>query len=131
MTSIVLSRGERQAKQFIEESVAPHVRALGIIARFISAEIPETSIYKQEVQLGNGSNIIALPANPETARSYEGDVTLDEFAFHKDARKIYEAIGPSITRGFDISIISTPNGQQGVFHELAIEAGLVEGVRAS
>src|SRR5580658_9469244 len=29
---IVLSRGERQSKEFISESVAPHVRAAGVIA---------------------------------------------------------------------------------------------------
>jgi phage FluMu gp28-like protein len=127
LTSIVLSRGERQAKQFIEESVAPHVRAFNILADFIQAEIPQTSILKQEVSFANGSKIIALPANPDTARSYEGDVTLDEFAFHKDARKIYEAVGPSITRGYNLSIISTPNGQQGTYYELALEAGLVDG----
>src|SRR5262249_43569944 len=45
-------------------------------------------------------SIIALTANPDSARSTEGDVILDEFAFHLDARKIYEAIEPSITRGF-------------------------------
>jgi phage FluMu gp28-like protein len=128
-TSIVLSRGERQAKQFIEESVAPHIRALGVIAQYIDADLPGTSIHKQEVRIGD-SKIIALPANPDTARSYEGDVTLDEFAFHKDARKIYEAIAPSITRGFSLSVISTPNGQQGAYYELAKEAGLVDG-RAS
>jgi phage FluMu gp28-like protein len=131
MTSIVLSRGERQAKQFIAESVAPHVRAVGAVAEFIEADLPASSIHKQEVLFGNGSRIIALPANPDTARSYEGDVTLDEFGFHKDARKIYEAIAPSITRGFSLSVISTPNGQQGAYYELAKEAGLVDGRRTS
>lgn len=126
-TSIVLSRGERQAKQFIAESVAPHVRALDVIAEYFDAELPGSSIHKQEVVFGNGSHIIALPANPDTARSYEGDVTLDEFGFHKDARKIYEAVAPSITRGFSVSVISTPNGQQGAYYEVAREAGLVDG----
>ena len=126
-TSIVLSRGERQAKQFISESVAPHVRALGVVAEFLDADLPGSSIHKQEVVFGNGSRIVALPANPDTARSYEGDVTLDEFGFHKDARKIYEAVAPSITRGFSVSIISTPNGQQGAYYEIAKEAGLVDG----
>jgi len=123
----VLSRGERQAKEFIEESVAPHVRAIGAIAEYLNAEMPGSSIYKHEVIFGNGSRIIALPANPETARGYEGDITLDEFAFHQDARKIYEAIEPSITRGYRLAIISTPNGQQGTYYTVATEAGLVDG----
>ena len=62
-------------------------------------------------------------ANPDSARSYEGDVVLDEFAFHLDARKVYEAIEPSITRGYSIEIISTPNGQRGEYYKLAKAAG--------
>lgn len=131
MTVIVLSRGERQSKEFIEQSVAPHVRAIGAAAEYLHSEMTESSIFKEEVQFGNGSRILAFPANPETARSYEGDVVLDEFAFHQDARKIYEAIGPSITRGYSLSVISTPNGQQGAYHDLAKEAGLVDGRRAT
>jgi phage FluMu gp28-like protein len=63
------------------------------------------------------------------ARSYEGDVVLDEFGFHLDARKVYEAIEPSITRGYSIEIISTPNGQVGEYYKLAKAAGLVDGLR--
>jgi phage FluMu gp28-like protein len=126
-TAIVLSRGERQAKLFIEESVAPHVRSIGIVNQLVEGSLPGTSIFKEEIQFSNGSKIIALPANPATARSYEGDVVLDEFAFHQDARKIYEAIEPSITRGYKLAIISTPNGQQGAYYDLAKEAGLVDG----
>jgi phage FluMu gp28-like protein len=128
---IVLSRGERQSKEFISESVAPHVRAAGIIADYFDEPFEGTSIYKKEVRFGNGSRIIALPANAETARSYEGDILLDEFGFHMDARHIYEAIAPSIARGYKLAIISTPNGQQGTYYELAKEAGLVDGVATS
>jgi phage FluMu gp28-like protein len=124
---IVLSRGERQSKEFISESVAPHVRAAGVIADYYDEPFEGTSIYKKEVRFGNGSRVIALPANPETARSYEGDILLDEFGFHMDARSIYEAIAPSIARGYKLSVISTPNGQQGTYYELAKEAGLVDG----
>jgi phage FluMu gp28-like protein len=130
-TAIVLSRGERQAKLFIEESVAPHVRSIGIMNQLVEGPLPGTSIFKEEIDFSNGSKIIALPANPATARSYEGDVVLDEFAFHQDARKIYEAIEPSITRGYKLAIISTPNGQQGAYYDLAKEAGLVDGRAAS
>jgi phage FluMu gp28-like protein len=128
---IILSRGERQSKEFISESIAPHIRAAGAIADYYNEPFEGSSIFKKEARFGNGSRIIALPANPETARSYEGDIVLDEFAFHLDARKIYEAIAPSIARGYKLSIISTPNGQQGTYHELAKEAGLVDGAATS
>lgn len=126
---IVLSRGERQAKEFITDSVAPHVRAIGVVAEYVDAYMPGTSILTHEVRFGGENHrIIALPANPDTARSYEGDVTLDEFAFHQNPGEIYAAIGPSITRGYRIKIISTPNGQQGTYYELANAAGLVDGM---
>jgi phage FluMu gp28-like protein len=127
----VLSRGERQAKLFIEESVAPHARSIGIVNQLVKGSLPGSSIFKEEIQFTNGSKIVALPANPATARSYEGDVVLDEFAFHQDARKIYEAIEPSITRGYKLAIISTPNGQQGAYYDLATEAGLLDGIATS
>src|SRR3984893_10894318 len=126
---IILSRGERQAKEFITEAAAPHVRAIGVIASITDSHIPHTSIKVHEISLSNGSRIIALPASPDTARSFEGDVTLDEFAFHKNARKIYEAIEPSITRGYKLGIISTTNGQQGAYFDLSKNVGLVDGRR--
>jgi phage FluMu gp28-like protein len=127
--AIILSKKEQLAKEFISEAVAPHIRAIGILASYHQGYIPQTSIYKQECQLSNGSRIIALTANPDSARSYEGDVLLDEFAFHLDARKVYEAIEPSITRGYSIEVISTPNGQQGEYCKLAKAAGLVDDLR--
>jgi phage FluMu gp28-like protein len=125
---IILSKKEELAKEFISEAVAPHVRAIGILASYHQGYIPQTSIHKQECLLSNGSRIIALTANPDSARSYESDAVLDEFAFHQDARKVYEAIEPSITRGYSIEIISTPNGQQGEYYNLAKAVGLVDGL---
>jgi phage FluMu gp28-like protein len=55
---------------------------------------------------------------------------LDEFAFHADSEKIYAALFPTITRGYCIEVISTPNGQQGKFYEIAKAAGLVSGEAA-
>jgi phage FluMu gp28-like protein len=72
----------------------------------------------------NGSRIIGLPANPDTARGYSGHIVLDEFAFHGDAHKIYAACFPIITRGYSIEVISTPNGTAGKFYEIAKQAGL-------
>ncbi|MFC6645458.1 terminase large subunit domain-containing protein [Granulicella cerasi] len=66
-----------------------------------------------------GARMIFLPANPDTARGYSGNVMLDEFAFHKDAKKIYAAMYPSITRGYGIHIGSTPFGESGMFYDLA------------
>jgi phage FluMu gp28-like protein len=90
-------------------------------------ELPETEEKTMEVVFPNRSRIIGLPANPDTARGYTGNIVLDEFAFHGDAYKIYAACFPTITRGYSIEVISTPNGTAGKFYEIAKQAGLTAG----
>jgi phage FluMu gp28-like protein len=130
-TWIFLSKGERQSRLLMEK-VQEHVQSCGILARACESTFFEGTLIKQlEVRFANGSVIYGLPANPDTARGYSGNVTLDEFAFHSDADKIYSALFPTITRGFCLEVISTPNGQQGKFYEIAKAAGLVEQVEES
>ena len=125
-TWIFLSKGERQARLLMEK-VRDHLRTCGAVAEWNdSSFLKGTSTQQLEARLPNGSVIYGLPANPDTARGYSGNVTLDEFAFHSDAEKIYAALYPSITRGYSIEIISTPNGPRGKFYELAKAAGLDE-----
>ncbi|MGH9445492.1 MAG: terminase large subunit domain-containing protein, partial [Terriglobia bacterium] len=123
-TWIFLSKGERQS-HLLMEKVQDHVRFCGMVPQYTESAFFEGTLTKQlEVRFPNGSVIYGLPANPDTARGYSGNVTLDEFAFHADAGKIYTALYPIITRGFGIEVISTPNGQQGKFYELAKAADL-------
>ncbi len=125
-TWILLSKGERQSRLLMEK-VQEHVQSCGLAVRSSESTFFEGTTTRQlEVRFPNGSVIYGLPANPDTARGYSGHVMLDEFAFHADAGKIYTALYPSITRGYGLEIISTPNGQQGKFYELAKTAGLVE-----
>ncbi len=125
-TWIFLSKGERQSRMLMEK-VADHVRSFGVVARaFETTYFEDTLVRQLETRFPNGSVIYGLPANPDTARGYSGNVTLDEFAFHSDADKIYSALYPTITRGYGLEVISTPNGTQGKFYELAKAAGLVE-----
>ena len=125
-TWIFLSKGERQSRLLMEK-VQEHVQSCGILAQACESTFFEGTLIKQlEVRFSNGSVIYGLPANPDTARGYSGNVTLDEFAFHSEANKIYTALFPTITRGYSIEVISTPNGQQGKFYEIAKAAGLVE-----
>ena len=128
-TWILLSKGERQSRLMMEK-VQEHIQSCGIVAQACECEYFEGASFKQlETRFPNGSVIYVLPANPDTARGYSGNVTLDEFAFHADAEKIYSALYPSITRGYRLEVISTPNGQQGKFFELEKIAGLTEEVR--
>jgi phage FluMu gp28-like protein len=127
VTWIFLSKGERQSRLLMEK-VADHIKAVGLLAELHETNFMEGTVVKQlEARFPNGSVIYGLPANPDTARGYSGNVTLDEFAFHQDAERIYAALYPSITRGYSIEVISTPNGKQGKYYDLAKKAGLVAG----
>lgn len=128
-TWVFLSKGERQSRMLMEK-VQEHVHSCGVVSKTLESRFFEKTMAKQlEVRFANGSVIYGLPANPDTARGYTGNVTLDEFAFHADAEKIYAALYPVITRGYGLEVISTPNGQQGKYFELAKAAGLVDGER--
>jgi phage FluMu gp28-like protein len=123
---IILSKGERQSRLFMEKvkDFCETFKRLQALPAF--DELQATGETTMEVYFPhNGSRIIGLPANPDTARGYSGHIVLDEFAFHGDARKIYAACFPITTRGYSIEVISTPNGTAGKFYEIAKEAGLV------
>jgi len=73
-----------------------------------------------EIAWKDGGRIIALPASPRTARSYTGDVWLDEFAYHDDPEAIRDAAFPIALRGdWRVRVFSTPNGATGLFHKMA------------
>jgi phage FluMu gp28-like protein len=127
---IVLSRGERQSLEFLER-VRQHAQALRVIGDGLDIRIKpsffaNTAITQHEVKFPNGSRIIGLPANPDTARGYTGNMILDEFAFHLHDREIWAAAFGRVSRGdLKLRVISTPNGQRGKFYELAKEVGLL------
>ncbi len=116
---VILSAGERQSKEYMEK-VKMHARAIGLAAEVLEStfKMDDRDYKLLEVVFPNGSRIIGLPANPDTARGFSGNVVLDEFAFHTDSRKIWTALLPTTTRGYKIRVISTPNGKSGKFYEL-------------
>ena len=127
---IFLSRSERQALELGEKAKAFVDAFQGVAADWAPNEaFAGTSVLQHEVRFGNGSRIIVLAANPDTARGYTGDVVLDEFAFHKDSQAIFTAVYRQVSLGYAMRILSTPNGQQGKFYELAKQLELDSGVR--
>ena len=127
---IFLSRSERQALELGEKAKAWVDGLAGVAAQFApNIAFGGTSTLQHEIRFGNGSRIIVLAANPDTARGYTGDVVLDEFAFHKDSQAIFTAVYRQVSLGFAMRILSTPNGQQGKFYELAKQLGMDSGVR--
>ncbi len=122
---VILSRGERQAQEAMEEGVVRHNAAYGAALRVAREDTDfydeESGIRRRALQLiyPNGNKITALPANPDTARGFSANVFLDEFAFHKDSRKIWTALFPVISAGWRLRVTSTPNGKGNKFYDLA------------
>src|SRR3990167_4987312 len=120
-----VSASERQALEAMEH-VRRFAKELGVVAIYEEDFIEGTLLKQHAVRFPNGSRIVALPANPDTVRGFAGDVVLDEFAFHRDAEAIWRAAFATATRGFQLEIISTPNGARGRYYDLAKAAGLVD-----
>lgn len=120
-TWVLLSSGERQSKELMQK-VQMHCKAYMIAASDIQAETFDGSGDNKYtmlvITLFNGARIIGLPANPDTARGFSANVVLDEFAFHKDSDAIWKALFPTISRGYKIRIVSTPQGLGNRFHRL-------------
>lgn len=133
-TCTVLSASKAQSNEFVE-TVQKNIQLIGATAQlfeepFVDIE-GESSITQSRIQLPNGSRYIALPANPRTARGYPGDAVLDEFGHHDDSYAIWAAIIRQIALGNEIDVLSTPNGEQGKYFDLAKELGLTDGVAPS
>ena len=117
---VILSAGERQSKEVISKC-AMHARAYGLAIEELESDyiVDKDTKYKQlEIVLPNGTRIIGLPANPDTARGWSANIILDEFALHKDSREIWKAMFPTVTRGYKIRILSTFKGKTNKFYEL-------------
>jgi phage FluMu gp28-like protein len=126
---VILSRGERQAREAMEEGVFRHLEAYGRAAKTFGVEEidwydADSGIKRKALQvvLSKLNKITALPANPDTARGFSANVFLDEFAFHADSRKIWSALFPVISAGFKLRVTSTPNGKGNKFYDLATGA---------
>lgn len=117
---VILSRGERQAREAMNEGILTHAKAynLGFEMAEFDWQGSEGSYRALEATMPHGSKITALPANPDTARGFSANVFLDEFAFHKDSNAIWKALFPVISAGWKLRVTSTPNGKSGKFYEL-------------
>lgn len=118
---VILSRGERQAREAMTAGVKPHAQAYGMALDLLDGEwkSDETqSTYKTLEAHLPGGHITAIPANPDTARGFSASVFLDEFAWHHDSRGIWGALFPVVSAGHDLRVTSTPNGKGNKFYEL-------------
>jgi len=127
---VVLSNSKDNGSEFAMKC-GEAARRMGEAVSEVEAEIPDAAAMdgleyddmRFQVTLRIGSRvarILVLAANPRTARGFSGDLVLDEFAFHEDAPKIWEAAEPIISANPDFlcRIASTHNGKGSLFNQM-------------
>jgi len=117
----VTSRDEIQARLFIEDC-KKFAELLNIAAQDYGCQvIDDKGSTAYILQLSNGLKIYSMSSNPDAQAGKRGDRFLDEFALHKDPRKLYSIAFPGITWGGQLEIVSTHRGSANYFNELIRE----------
>lgn len=120
---VVLSAGERQALEWLRKAKkwAEAVKAT-VDSYDELRSSADALLTRAEIAFANGARIVAIPANPDTARGYSANLILDEFAIHERPFDIWAAIYPSITNPLSgekrLRIVSTPKGRGNKFADL-------------
>ena len=120
---VVLSAGERQALEWMEKAKRWSEAVKATVDSYDEIRSSADALMSRaEIRYANGSRIVAIPANPDTARGYSANLVLDEFAIHERPFDIWAAIYPSITNPLSgrkrLRIVSTPKGRGNKFADL-------------
>lgn len=78
------------------------------------------------VEFPTGSRINCMSSNPRRFRSKGGDICLDEFDWHDKPGEMLDASSPSTMWGYDISILTTRNGEGSEFDNLVKTARKIQ-----
>ncbi|MFN3437805.1 MAG: hypothetical protein ACK41V_08945 [Acidovorax sp.] len=78
------------------------------------------------IRFASGHQICALSSRPANIRGLQGDVVIDEAAFHPDVQGVIDASTALLIWGGSITVISSHNGRKNPFAQFCkdIEAGL-------
>ena len=124
---LVMSAGQRQSDEWMLKALAVARACEAGLAGTKDAGAAKFTASASEIRFSNGSRILSLPANPDTARGYSANLVLDEFAMHEADREVWAAIFPTITNELSgqkkIRVVSTPKGRGNKFAELWEEGG--------
>jgi phage FluMu gp28-like protein len=95
---VCLSSGERQSLEWMEKAKEwADAFRLAIENYTEDREMGQALLRVAEIRFANDSRIIAIPANPSTARGYSANIILDEFAYHDDPDAVWAAMFPALT----------------------------------
>src|SRR5436190_15114785 len=83
--------------------------------------------FTEEIKIGfikfdNGSCIRAFSSHPQAMAVYGGDVGLDEFAKHPNAKQLWETAQGRVTWARDMAVWSSHDGEDTLFYQFVQEA---------
>lgn len=118
----VSSRDEIQARLFLEDCKA-FAQILNVAAQDLGLQIidEEKRLSAYVLQFSNGLRIHSMSSNPDAQAGKRGDRTFDEFALHRENRKLYAIGEPGLTWGGIMELISTHRGSWNLFNQLVRE----------
>lgn len=118
----ISSRDDIQAQLFLQDCKA-FANLLQIAAEDLGERVIDDKANSAYVlRLANKLAINSMSSNPDAQAGKRGDRVLDEFALHKDPRKLYNIAYPGITWGGSLEIFSTHRGSGNFFNGLVAEA---------
>ena len=115
---------KEMAREFID-AAAMWTRAFNQAAGEIQEEIMEDEdkdILTYVIYFASGFKIQALSSNPSNLRGMQGNVTIDEAAFHDRLTEVLKAALALTMWGNKIRLISTHNGDENPFNELITDS---------
>ena len=111
---------KEMAEEFIE-AAAMWARAFDKAAATIEEEIikdEDKDILTFNIKFSSGFKIQALSSRPSNLRGRQGNVTIDEAAFHEHLAEVLKAALALTMWGSKVRLISTHNGVENPFNEL-------------
>ncbi len=118
----VSSRDEIQAKLFLDDC-KHFADLLKVVAEDLGVQVLDDKGSTSFVlRFASGVRINSMSSSPDAQAGKRGDRLLDEFALHKDNRKLYAIAYPGITWGGQLEMVSTHRGSHNFFNQLICEA---------
>lgn len=120
----VSSRDEIQARLFLEDCKM-WAQVFNLAAEDLGEVVidPKEKLTALVLRFASGRHIYSMSSNPDAQAGKRGGRVLDEFALHKDPRKLWTIAYPGLTWGGQMEVISTHRGSRNFFNtDLVVEA---------
>lgn len=118
----VSSRDDIQARLFIEDCKL-FANVMNMAARDLGEVVldAEKKLSAYVLEFASGKRIHSMSSNPDAQAGKRGSRILDEYALHRDQRKMWAIAYPGITWGGCMEIVSTHRGSNSFFNQLIRE----------